>query len=192
MGGAAEDREKAARLPEGDVIRILYEQHARIHDLFERVGEATGKEREAAFDDLRALLAVHETGEEMVLRPVSCETAGERVVDARNHEEDEATHVLADLEKMDVSSSEFERTFATFKKSVTEHAEHEENEEFPTVLEQRDNEERQKMGKGLAMAEKLAPTHAHPVAAGSTLGQYAFGPFASMVDRARDALKGGS
>ncbi|GAB7003363.1 hypothetical protein JCM18899A_08340 [Nocardioides sp. AN3] len=30
MGDAAEDRAKAAELPEGDVIRVLLEQHARI------------------------------------------------------------------------------------------------------------------------------------------------------------------
>ena len=36
-GRAAEDRIKAAELPEGDVIRILLEQHARIRDLFSDV-----------------------------------------------------------------------------------------------------------------------------------------------------------
>ena len=34
MGDAAEDRVSAAQLPEGDVIRILLEQHARIRELF--------------------------------------------------------------------------------------------------------------------------------------------------------------
>ena len=43
MSGAAEDRKKAATLPEGDVIRILYEQHAQIQDLFERVEKASGE-----------------------------------------------------------------------------------------------------------------------------------------------------
>jgi hypothetical protein len=34
----------------------------------------------------------------------------------------------------------------------------------------------------------MAPTHAHPAAAGSTTAQVLTGPFASMIDRVRDAL----
>jgi len=44
------------------------------------------------------------------------------------------------------------------------------------------------MGKTLQMAEKTAPTHPHPTAAGSTAAQVTLGPFASLVDHARDAL----
>jgi hypothetical protein len=33
------------------------------------------------------------------------------------------------------------------------------------------------------------PTHPHPAAAGSPTAQWTFGPFASLVDRARDAVK---
>ena len=38
-------------------------------------------------------------------------------------------------------------------------------------------------------AEKTAPTHPHPSTAGSPAAQWAVGPFASLVDRARDAIK---
>src|SRR5438128_625976 len=102
MGDAAEDRAKAAQLPEGDVIRVLLEQHARIRDLFAEVKRANGPDKKEAFDSLRALLAVHETAEELVLRPVSAEAAGQQVVDARNREEADANAVLADLEDMDL------------------------------------------------------------------------------------------
>ena len=73
-------------LPEDDVIRILVEQHARIRELFATVPQATGKERQQRFEELRSLLAVHETAEEMVLRPVSQKVAGKEVTDARNAE----------------------------------------------------------------------------------------------------------
>ena len=36
MGDAAEDRAQAEQLPEGDVIRVLLEQHAQVHDLFSK------------------------------------------------------------------------------------------------------------------------------------------------------------
>ncbi len=180
---------EAARLPEGNIIRILLEQHARIRELFVAVKASTGEQKQERFDELRELLAVHEVGEEMILRPVSKNTAGHEITDARNHEEDEAAHVLAELEKMDVNSPEFETKLSHFEQAVSDHAEHEEHQEFPTVLAQRTEEELKRMGDRLLMAEKTAPTHPHPTAAGSPAMVTAAGPFAAMLDRARDAFK---
>src|SRR4051812_30995106 len=112
MGDAAQDRAQAAELPEGDVVRVLLEQHARIRELFADVKGADGEHKQHAFDELRALLAVHETAEEMVLRRVTAKTAGQDVVDARNHEEAEANEVLKALEKLDVSSADFDTLLA--------------------------------------------------------------------------------
>lgn len=189
MSEAADDRARAADLPEGDVIRMLLEQHARIRELFADVKGATGEHKKHAFDELRALLAVHETAEEMVLRPVSAKAAGQEVVDARNHEEAEANEVLKQLEKLDVDTGDFDQKLASFEKAVDSHAEAEENQEFPPILSSCDVEQRQKMGKHLRAAESVAPTHPHPSTAGSTPAQYAVGPMASLVDRTRDAIK---
>ena len=98
MGSPAEDPAKAQSLPEGDVIRILLEQHARLQTLFSQLKMATGESKQDLFDELRALLAVHETAEEMVLRPVTKKVAGEEVAEARNQEEEQANQVLAELE----------------------------------------------------------------------------------------------
>ena len=189
MGDAAEDRTKAAQLPEGDVIRILLEQHARIRELFADVKSAEGEHKQHAFDELRALLAVHETAEEMVLRPVSRGAAGEGVVDARMREESEANKVLEHLERLEVTSTDFDAKLASFESAVDEHAEAEEREEFPQILSSCDDDRRRTMGTQILAAEKVAPTHPHPSAAGSVTAQYAMGPFASLVDRTRDAIK---
>lgn len=189
MSEAAHDRAQASELPEGDVIRHLLEQHARIRELFATVKAAEGAEhKEKSFDQLRALLAVHETGEEMVLRPVSKRVAGDDVADERNHEEAEANKVLAELEKMGVDHADFDEKLAAFEKSVDAHAEAEEHAEFPAILGGVDEEERHRLGTLLVNAEKTAPTHPHPSAAGSPAAVWAVGPFASMVDHARDAL----
>jgi len=189
MGGAAEDRAKAAELGEGDVIRVLLEQHARIRELFDDVKDSSGEHKAHAFDELRALLAVHETAEEMVLRPATAKSGRRDIADARNHEEAEANEVLKDLEKLDVASADFDRQLVSFQAAVTGHAEAEESEEFPVVMAECDQERRQAMGKQLRAAESIAPTHPHPSTAGSTSAQYAGGPFASLVDRTRDAIK---
>lgn len=188
MADAAKHRAKAHDLPEGDAVRVLLEQHARIVDLFGEVRTTGGEARQAAFDRLRALLAVHEISEEMVLRPVSQAVAGHDVIEARNEEERQANAALQRLEKLDVDSAEFTREIAAFEKSVLAHAEAEESEEFPAVLAECDADERQALGRNLELAEKIAPTHAHPSTAGSTGAQYMAGPFASIVDRARDAF----
>jgi hemerythrin superfamily protein len=188
MSKAEAERRQAAQLPEGDVIRLLLEQHARIRDLFADVQASKGEHKQQAFDELRALLAVHETAEEMILRPISKSSAGQAVAEARNHEEDEANHVLAELEKMDVGSPQFDAQFAEFEKAVSKHAEKEETEEFPAIRSARTEEQLRGMGTMLKSVEKMAPTHPHPGAAGKPMAQWTVGPFASIADRVKDAL----
>jgi iron-sulfur cluster repair protein YtfE (RIC family) len=189
MGDLADDRANAAKLPEEDVIRILLEQHARIKELFNAVTSAARENKSGTFDELRAALAVHETAEEMVLRPVSRDTAGESVAEARMREEADANKVLAELERMDADSAEFDQMLETLQTAVYEHAEKEETEEFPTILTECDEAKRASMGRQIRAAESIAPTHPHPSTAGSTAAQWTVGPLASLVDRTRDAIK---
>jgi hemerythrin superfamily protein len=189
MSDAAQDRAKAAELPDGDVIGILLQQHAQIRDMFDGVMSADGKQKQQRFDELRGLLAVHETAEEMVLRPVSEGAAGKDVAKARNDEEAQANVVLKELEKLDVTSTEFDTKLAGFRKSVEDHAEAEETQEFPQVLSSCDESRREAMGRMVKAAEAVGPTHPHPSAAGSPTAQWMTGPFASLVDRTRDAIK---
>ncbi|MBL7500428.1 hemerythrin domain-containing protein [Frankia sp. CNm7] len=186
---AEREREEAARLPEGDVVRTLLEQHARIRELFGDLRTARGEHRRQAFDELRALLAVHETAEEMVLRPVTKRVAGPEVADARDREEAEATWELRELEKMDIFSPEFAARLDAFERSVSEHADREEQEEFPVVRAQCEPDKRRSMGDSLRAVERFAPTHPHPSAAGSPLRQWTVGPIASIIDRSKDAIR---
>ncbi|HEV2635228.1 MAG TPA: hemerythrin domain-containing protein [Actinocrinis sp.] len=187
MSQSEMERAQAAGMPAGSVISVLLEQHAKIRELFVMVRNATGETRQGLFDDLRELLAVHEGGEEMVLRPVSRKDAGTEVADARNAEESEAAHVLAELEKMDVTGAEFLAKLGEFEQAVSDHADHEEREEFPLVQAAHSDDELRAMGEKLLKAEHKAPTHPHPTAAGSPAAQRVTGPFAALLDKARDA-----
>jgi hemerythrin superfamily protein len=176
------------RLHTENVVEILLRQHERIRSSFELVTAARGKRRQERFDELRALLAAHETAEEMVLRPTSVRLGGSEIADARNAEEHEANQVLAGLEKLDVNTPEFETEFEAFRKAVFAHARKEEKEEFPLLQKGRSEEDLAQLGRVFLAVEKIAPTHPHPTAAGSPSLQWAVGPFASIMDRARDAL----
>jgi hypothetical protein len=185
---AADEMDAAATLPDGDVVALLLEQHARIRGLFARIALSAGEEKKQAFDELRALLAVHEAAEELILRPVAKKTAGEQEAEARNAEEKEASRILKELEGMDVAGPEFESAIAEFEQAVSDHAEHEEREEFPAIVAQCTADQRHSMGERLRRAEHLAPTHPHPTATGSPAALVLTGPFAAMMDKARDAI----
>lgn len=171
-----------------DIIVVLREQHERIKQLFGQVRLAASAERQAPFDELRALLAVHETAEELILRPVTVAVAGRDVADARNAEEKEAAAQLAELEKQGPDDPAFDAAFAQYEAAVLRHAQNEESLEFPRVMAAKDADERVRLGKALRKAESMAPTHPHPSSAGSPSAQAVVGPFAALLDRARDAM----
>lgn len=52
-----------------DVVRFLVRQHEQIKSLFAATLAASGNATERAFVEIRRLLAVHETGEEEIVRP---------------------------------------------------------------------------------------------------------------------------
>jgi hemerythrin superfamily protein len=190
MTQAHQERLYAAELPAGSVVSVLREQHAKIRELFAQTTAARGADRQRAFDELRELLAVHEAGEEIVVRPVSKKAADGAVADARNAEEKEAASALAEIEKLDVHGGEFAEKLAQLERDVSDHADAEESEEFPFILSSVDVEKQLKMGSRLLKVERGAPTHPHPTAAGSTGAQMAAGPFAGLLDKARDAFSG--
>ncbi|MFJ3582012.1 Rieske 2Fe-2S domain-containing protein [Streptomyces sp. NPDC090127] len=180
----------ATEASEDDILEQLLRQHARIRRLFAQTLAADGETKRRSFDELRGLLAVHEAAEEMVLRPVAERVAGKDEVEARNAEESRANEALAELEGLDVHSEAFDTRLVAFQRAVEDHARHEEREEFPAIRARCDIEDRRSMGRRLRMAERMAPTHPHPTAAGSTAAQWTAGPFTALMDRARDAFRG--
>ncbi|HEV2635808.1 MAG TPA: hemerythrin domain-containing protein [Actinocrinis sp.] len=174
------------QLPADSVIAVLLQQHARIRRLFTDVNTSSGAARQAAFDQLRELLAVHEAGEEAVLRPVSRSLLGKEQAAARNQEEHQAAQTLAALETLDVHSRDFTALFGRLEMDVATHAALEESEEFPAIVDNCSAQEQEKLGRRLLNAEKSAPTHAHPNVLGSTGSEHAVGPFAALLDKVRD------
>ena len=175
-----------------DVIEFLKSQHLQVRALLDDVLASTGEPRRHTFDLLRETLARHETAEEMIVRPLTRKApGGDEVAQGRMDEENEAKEVLADLEKMDVDSPAFTATFGEFRDSVLEHAEHEETQEFPLLRQNCDAQALVKARDRVKKAESMAPPHPHP-SAKTTAANYVAGPFAAMLDRARDAFSSGS
>jgi len=173
-----------------EVVTFLKAQHALIEDMFEEVLHASDPQaREKPFIELRQLLAVHETAEEMVVHPRLRREAddGDAIVDLLLKEEHEAKGQLSKIEGLDITSQEFIDELTKLRDAVVAHAEHEEMEEFPKLQQEVDTDDLKRMGTAVKIAEAIAPTRPHAGVESAKLN-FAVGPFASMLDRARDLM----
>lgn len=176
-----------------DVIDVVKSQHEQIKRLLTRVAAGSGAGAQESFCELRRLLAVHETAEEEIVYPVLRATGdeGRRIADARSAEEAEGMKVLAKLESMEPASAEFSKVFEEFRAAVLSHAEAEEAAVFPALRDSQKPDSLRTMAKAFELAEKVAPTHAHPHTPTSALGHLVTGPALAIMDRVRDALHKG-
>jgi iron-sulfur cluster repair protein YtfE (RIC family) len=173
-----------------DISVVLIAQHQQIRAMFREVQTCPPAERQQAFEDLRAFLAVHEAAEEVILRPATRKHGADEVADERNLEEKHAAELLAELDDRQVDDLGFMEALERLKSEVEAHARKEEELELPRLISQTDAEERESLGRRLLQAERLAPTHPHPATTGSSTATALAGPFAAMLDRAKDALEG--
>lgn len=174
-----------------DVVEFLTEQHEAIKRLFvETLDAPDAAAQEKSFDALRTMLAVHETAEEMMVHPrVRRKVAGgPDIVAARLAEEHDSKVALAEIEKLEFGTAEFTKALIHLQADVLLHAEKEETEEFPRLEDELDADELKKLTAAVVLAERIAPTHPHP-GVESGAANFVAGPFASVLDRARDALK---
>jgi hemerythrin superfamily protein len=174
-----------------EVVAFLKAQHNLIEDMFDEVLHASDPQaREKPFVALRQLLAVHETAEEMIVHPrVRREVeAGDAIVDALLKEEHEAKEQLSRVEDLDITSQQFIDELTALREAVLAHAQHEEIEEFPKLARELDADDLKRMATAVRAAEAIAPTRPHPGVESAKLN-FAVGPFASMLDRARDMIR---
>ena len=174
-----------------DVVRFLVRQHEQIKALFAETLAASGKTREQAFVELRRLLAVHETAEEEIVHPRAKRKIpnGDKIIGARLDEEHEAKTVLSELEKLNVDDQSFTDMLTNLRDAVVEHAEQEEKQEFVELAQELGDDELDHLDRAAKLAEAVAPTRPHAGVESQIANLFA-GPFAAMMDRARDTIVG--
>jgi iron-sulfur cluster repair protein YtfE (RIC family) len=173
-----------------DVVDYLLAQHEAIKALFvETLDAADADAQREAFARLRTLLAVHETAEEMVVHPRVRRKVdgGAALVKESLAEEHDAKVALRDLEHLEPGTAEFSKALIHLQAAVVSHADHEEADEFPALRAEVEPGELKKLTDAVRVAERIAPTHPHP-GVESAAANFAAGPFAAVMDRARDAL----
>ncbi|TKK90446.1 hemerythrin domain-containing protein [Herbidospora galbida] len=175
---------------QSDVVTFLKHQHEEIKTLFAEVESAQGDAREEAFRRLVHLLSVHETAEEELVHPYARTVVpgGDAVIDPRLREENEAKQALADLEEMGTDNPDFLKHLDALRTDVIDHADAEEQFEFPQLELEGDPDRLRKMTAGVKAAQMTAPTHPHP-GAESAKKNLLLGAPAALMDRARDLIR---
>jgi hemerythrin superfamily protein len=173
-----------------DVVALLLKDHDEARALFTKVQTTSGETQREAFRELVLELVRHETAEQEVVYPqVRTEIlGGDELTDTRRREEEEATQLLAELEKLEVGGAEFNKKFTKLRENVLAHANAEETEVFPRLAVMKDEDRLKAMARLLELAKKTAPTHPHPNVPGTAGAQMLAGPIAALVDHTRDII----
>jgi hemerythrin superfamily protein len=150
-----------------DAVVLLTRQHDVVRDLFEQFDKLSSRPSKKKDDLVQGIvhnLVKHAEIEETVFYPAVREALDgieEEIHD--DLEEHHAAELL--LRELDHHTSEHERFDAkvgVLKMNVLHHMEDEEQELFPRVVEQIDEEERRKLGGAMLTAWKMAPDRPHP------------------------------
>lgn len=172
-----------------DVVDMLENQHGQIKRAF-LFAALPGPSRAQAFDRLRKLLAVHEAAEEAHVHPVAKKVAkgGKALIKSRLAEEKQAKKLLRELAKLGPGGQGYLPKLNELRKTVIEHAKHEEREEFPALREAVTSLRRHSLGVESKLTQALAPTHPHPLV-NSQFATKLAAPVAGPLDRTRDAVR---
>ncbi len=174
-----------------DIVDNLLAQHQQIKTLFAQVAAAEGPHKEELFNELVALLAVHESVEESLVHPLAEDKLpdGEDVVPPRLAEEQEAKEELAALYDLGVEHPDFDLRLAALRDAVTAHAEAEEELEFSRLREVIDADRLTKMTSSMRAVAAMSPTRPHPNVSPTAPANLLLGPPLAVFDRVRDALR---
>lgn len=138
------------------IVDVVRRDHREIEQLFAKVEGATGKSRQQAFAALAQKLKAHESAEQEVVHPITDEVGATDVAESVEKEESTASKLLTTMEDMDTASDEFEAKFQELKSDVTAHAQHEESEEHPRIMESESSEHMRELGEEFQSAEERA------------------------------------
>jgi hypothetical protein len=150
---AQDDRAHADKYAEGDLLAVLYRQHADITEALDRVSDSKGEDRSTNFAAAKSFMTRHETAEQQIVRPIVEQAGNANEAAERNAEEFQADQAIAALSALDADSDKFDTQFATFKQAVTDHAEAEETNEFPIIEKAHSEEQRIALGQQFLQAQ---------------------------------------
>ena len=176
---------------EQDAIQLLTTDHEEVDAMFRKVETLPdGDAKDELVQNIVRELSVHAVIEEQVLYP-AMRTAlpdGDALVEEAIDEHQQAKELLSDIEKSS-TPGERDTLLRQVMTSIRHHVQEEEGELFPKLRTAIGEAELMEMGSKLASAKQMAPTHPHPKAPNTPPGNVIAGAAATLMDKARDALR---
>jgi len=174
-----------------DIVDTLLAHHQQIKLLFAQVESTNGEHKRRLFQELVALLALHESVEESLVHPLAERKLpdGKSVVPARLAEEQDAKEALSRLYELGVEDPGFNTGLLTLRDAVAAHALAEETLEFAELRAVVDPENLLRMRSAMTVVAALAPTRPHPEIPSNAAATLLLGPPMAIFDRARDAVR---
>ena len=130
-----------------DILDLIKKEHRNIEALFSEI-EQTGDTHKLyeCFNELHQEISTHTEAKKITLYTAvrSCEDT-EELVNKSQREQDEAKHLLEEIEFFSPTSSEFKAKIQQLKQVILQHVQEEENEMFSRVRQCIGEEERSKL-----------------------------------------------
>ncbi|MBI2394243.1 MAG: hemerythrin domain-containing protein [Deltaproteobacteria bacterium] len=176
-----------------NALMLLKTDHRTVAQLFDEIlGTNAKSKKQSLIKKIVKELSVHAAVEEQVFYPAvrdAVDDAEDEVLEALE-EHHIVKWVLSELEKMTPDDERFDAKVKVLCETVTHHVKEEETKLFKLVRKHMDHRALDELGRAMAAAKKVAPTHPHPRAPDAPPGSFVAGIGAGLIDRARDAVRG--
>jgi hemerythrin-like domain-containing protein len=185
-----------------DAITLLREDHQKVLAMFDRLEDGPSVLTGADDEQLRArgelvteLIVAesqHEAVEEQFFWPAVRDALpdGDALADHATAQEQEAKHMLQELEWQRSGNAEFEKLVATFISAGRRHIGYEQDEVWPRLQAALSQEQLEELGEKMAKAKQSAPTRPHPLTPPKPGVLKTVGAAAAKLDSARDSITG--
>jgi hemerythrin superfamily protein len=151
-----------------DAVALLERQHARIRELFQEYEQLSGrpsKRKQELVGQIITDLVKHAQVEEQVLYPAvqkEIDGAGDEI-DESLEEHHAAELLMAELDLMTPDRERYDAKVTVLMENVQHHIEEEEQELFPKLRAQWNEERRRELGAAMVKVWKVAPMRPSPM-----------------------------
>jgi hypothetical protein len=173
-----------------DPVAQLMQDHRTALSLVGTVRRETGEVRTEALRELVRQLSIHAAVEEMAVYPAMRRAFpnGDEIVDADLADHQQMKEILARLDKADPEDAQVTADVEALGTALEAHVTDEELQ-LAELRESLPPQAYTELGQAAEKARSAAPTRPHPHAPDGGLGATVAGGAASLVDKARDAMR---
>jgi hemerythrin superfamily protein len=182
-------------IPEGKesdkshIIDLIVKDHRTVDSLFnEWKSTKDEKQAEKLQREITKELSAHAAVEEQLLYPALRNMYGAQMADHNIQEHAKVKELLVKLKSAKPLTSDYTSMQDTLINDVRHHVKEEEQDIFPRLKKDMNEEKLREMGTYWNQLKKVAPTEPHPGAPATPPGNYIAGPILSFIDKLKEVI----